>query len=114
MQNAGVTSSNIFQITHTVLFPRPAKDDTVSHPLNACRKSTSLDQGKMLPTMAGKVMIRTVDSDVLVLAIAVVQQIHIDELWPLVKALDTSQPTSSRLHFPLVQRSALPTCIQWM
>ena len=68
----------------------------------------------MLPTMAGKVMIRIVDSDVLVLAIAVVQQIHIDELWPQVKALDTSQPTSSRLHFPLVQRSALPTCIQWM
>ena len=41
VQNAWVTSSNMF-------FPRPANDDTVSHPLNACKKGkaicTSLDQ----------------------------------------------------------------------
>ena len=42
----------------------------------------------------GKVMVRTVDSDVLVLAISAVQQLNIDELWiafPQARASDTFQ-----------------------
>ena len=35
-------SPHIFQISHAVFLPRPAKDDTVSHPLNACIKSKTL------------------------------------------------------------------------
>ncbi len=38
-QNAVVTSSNMFHVFHIVFFPRPAKHDTVSHPLNACIKA---------------------------------------------------------------------------
>jgi len=39
VQNAGVTSSHIFQIYHIVLFPLPAKNDTV---LNTSRKGKEL------------------------------------------------------------------------
>ncbi len=42
VQNAGVTSLNMFQISHTVIFPWPAKDDTMSHPLNACTKGNAM------------------------------------------------------------------------
>ena len=35
-QNAGVTLSNVFQVSQAVRFPRPVKNDTVSHPLYAC------------------------------------------------------------------------------
>jgi len=31
MQNAGVTSSHIFQISHAVFFPQPTKDDDMCH-----------------------------------------------------------------------------------
>jgi len=53
-----------------------------------------------------KVMIRTDDSDVLVLAIAAVNEIHIGLLLPQLKASDTSQ--LMRLHCPLFQKSPIP------
>ena len=37
-----VTSSKISHTFHTVFFPRPAKHDTVSDPLNACTKGNAI------------------------------------------------------------------------
>ena len=41
----------------------------------------------------GKVMIRTVDTDVVVIAVAKVMEIGLDELWVLEKTTDTLQYT---------------------
>ena len=52
----------------------------------------------------GRVMVRTVDSDVLVLAIAAVQQLSVDELWIAFGSGKSSQPM--RWQVPSVLRGA--------